>query len=54
MISTIDVENCSDPRKVQARAKILERMIIAECERVKGLYIDAKDSIAQINARHGL
>ena len=41
-------------RELQAKNRIMERMLVAERERATGAHADAKDSIASLRAQYGI
>lgn len=41
-------------RDLQAKARIMERMLVAERERATNAHVDAKESIASLRSRYGL
>lgn len=43
-----------DLRESEARARIMERMLLAERERAEGRHVDAAGSLAGLRSRYGL
>ena len=43
-----------DLRDSEARARIMERMLLAERERVEGRHVDTAVSLAELRSRYGL
>ena len=44
----------ADLRESEARARIMERMLLAERERVEGRHVDTAVSLAELRSRYGL